>query len=312
MRQIFFAISLTVSLVFGGVSRAAPPGESGPQILTVEWRQERLSVDAKEVPLAEVLAVVSARTGLQVRGLALLKGKANVHFIGLDLPGGIKALLPDINYALAAGGGAAGYALSITSDHSPEALAETAAAHAREDTPEALAGAGYVPESYKKLYHWAHHGDLTALREAATDGDAATQAIALKLLAKQRPDQAAEVAASAVHSPEPGRRLNGVQALRELNSPVSVGALGAALEDPDIGVRQAAVLGLMGQTSPEAIRWLGQALRDSEASIRLLALQLLAEKGADGASSVGIALQSPDPVLREKARQVLEQISAAE
>ena len=285
--------------------------ESAPRAFRVEWRSQRLAIDANHTPLRELLQAVAARTGMKIRGLELLKGSATFHRTGLTASGAIQALLPDTNYLLTLFGDS-GLTLTITSDRSPEALAEAAVAHAGEHSREALAGAGYVPKPYRKLYHWAHHGDWPELLEAASKGDPATQSIALRLLSQRRPEQAAEVAASISRGAESSNRLNGVQALREIDSPVSVAALGAALDDPDLGVRHAAVLGLVGQTSPEAIRWLGQALRDEDSSIRTLALELLEQKGSDGASSIGIALESPDPALRERARKILEQLSAAE
>ncbi|HKA43810.1 MAG TPA: hypothetical protein VKF40_17650, partial [Burkholderiales bacterium] len=72
-----------------------------------------------------------------------------------------------------------------------------------------------------------------------------------------------------------------------------------------------ALMGLTSRTSPAALQFLVQALQDRAPSIRLLALDLLAQKGAAGSPGVASALNDQDPAIRARAREALERVEIA-
>lgn len=282
----------------------------------VEWRHERLSVSAAGVPLADVLGVIAGKTGLEIHGMELINGDVHADFADVSLHEALTTLLQGANYCLQdpAGQKDAHYVLSVLSYVARPATgsqaAKAAAGGALTQAIKVPATAGYVPEPYRELYGFATKGDSKALRQAIRTGDTAAQAIAMQLLAKLDADEAVGAAAEAAKNPDPVRRLSAIQALAELDNKRATEALGEALADPDVSIRQAAVSGLHGQTSPDALTLLAEAMRDKNESIRALALDFLAEKGADGVASIRTALENEDPRLRERAGELLKQLSA--
>lgn len=313
-QQAVLVGSLTLLLLFRSASCASVDNVA-KGVWDVQGTRQSLTVKAHGAPLAEVLQAVAEKTGLVVYGGHLLKGETEASFADLPLLSALSKLLYGVNYFLQEPSELNGfrYVLSVVPSASQTSVSMPSSPDASAATAPALpAYAGYVPEQYRRLYDFAKTGDVEALRKAATNGDATTQALAVQLLARQHPADATRIAAEAAASPDPNRRLNAIQSLAELDNADAAKALGQALRDPDTGIRQAAVLGLHGQTSVEAIPLLTQALQDKEAAIRLLAVDILMERGTDGAAGVKEALQSDDPKLRDHARELLERLAGAE
>ncbi len=281
----------------------------------VEWKGQRLSVFADGTPLIQVLAEVARRTGLEVRAVDGLRQTVYSHFAGSPLREGLIRLLANVNYALVEvapsprGGGhlvvvVIGGSASLPAQPPPPAKDQTLTTPPpAPDTPEDVAA---------RLHDAAKHGNLAPLRRAATSGDRIAQAVALQLLAQHSPLDADSLAAAAARSSDLNRRLNALQVLADIDSSVAVNALGAALDDPNAVVRQSAVMGLLGQTGPHAVGFLTQATCDRDASIRILALDFLAQRGPEGAAGLAFALKSADPQVSARARELLDQMSAAQ
>lgn len=309
-REQFSLRSIASLLLAASLATAAEPPPP-PANSTIGWENQRLSVTAEAAPIAELLDAIAGKTGMEVQGIDRLRGNADASFAGLSLKEALQVLLPNARYSFDELTSASGTrrVLSIFSYTPAET---TASAPDPLPSAETLAVAGFVPDAYRKLYGWAEHGDLKALRKAATEGDPTTQTIAMQLLAKQDPEQAAKLAANALTQTETNRRIDAVRNLGEIDSEAATDALAGALNDRDLVVRQSALMALNGQSSDQAIPLLARALQDRDASIRLLALDLLAEKGADGASGITAALQDADYRIRDHARRLLAQLSAGE
>lgn len=274
----------------------------------VQWRDQRLSVQASNIALPEIIHAVAEKTGMKVIGMDKLTGNVQANFSNRPLNEGLSILLQKANYSLQKSGdpGQAPYILSVISYVAPATNVSQKRAPGHPLT--VPASAGYVAEPYRKLYAMAAQGDVKSLREAAITGDTVAQAIAIKLLAKRDPAEAIGLAAETARSDDPAKRLTAVQSLSELDGKSALTALGAALSDSDMSIRQSAVLGLHNQASTAAIPMLAEALRDPNETIRRLALDFLAERGDDGINGVKQALDSSDLELREHARELLSQM----
>lgn len=310
--QIVLVILLVIFPFFSRPAQSAALNNDANQ-LHVQWIQQRLSVKANAAPLAKVIHSIAEKTGLVVHGDHLLKGETAANFPNLPLQDALATLLHGFSYAFQEPSilNDFRYVLSIVSSRSETGSIKSTIVE-NSSSPLLPAYAGYVPEQYRYIYEFAQHGDIDNLRQVASSGDEAAQALALKLLTRKYPAEAVGVAAEAITSPDSNRRLNAVQLVGELDNAGAAKILGQALQDSDIGIRQAAVMGLQGQTSPESIPLLIEALQDKAASIRLLALDILAEKGARGADGIKEALQSSDLDLRNHAHELLERLADAE
>jgi len=316
---IVFALSVLVS-----PASAQPP-------LVVEWKAQRLSVSAERAPLAQVLQEVARQTGIEVDGLQGLQQRVSVRFANLPLRDGLAKLLAHQDYAMlgdpSSAQGGEPVTLVILGRPASSAVAEeqrTETDGARTVDQVALSGAApTAPESAPlaeqdpaeraaAVYALANEGDLDAVRKALLDPDPGVQAIALQALAERDPREAARMAVDASRSDDLSRRLTGLFALGQLDDSIAVPALEHALADADEGVREYAVQSLRGQSSPEATSVLSRALQDPSPAIRMLALEALAYRGGDGRAYLRSAMQSQDSLLRARAAQLLQQVSADE
>jgi len=306
-RLLLFASLIVMSSCFASSSSGMQ--NTGDAEWFVRWQDHRLSVQATNIDLPQVISAVAEQTGMEITGMDKLTGKVQANFSKLPLNEGLAVLLQQANYSLQESGepGQAPYVLSVISYPSPAtgASRKTESAHPFKIP----ASVGYVPEPYRKLYALAAQGDVKSLREAATAGDTAALAIAIKLLARKDPAEAISLVAETARSDDPAKRLSAVQSLGELDGKGVLTTLGAALADPDMSIRQSAVLGLHNQSSPAAIPLLAEALRDQDETVRGLALDLLGDKGDDAVDSVKQALESPYLELREHARELLNRMA---
>lgn len=287
-----------------------------PGAISVVWRNERLDVSANNALLPEVMLAVAGKTGLEINGLAYLKGNIQAKVVQMPLPLALKELLQHASYLLQESPekNNSHPVLTVLSFNDPN-LKEQSDKPIPDGSPETVkipASAGYVPKEFHKIYAYAQKGDIQSLKKVIETGENTSQEIATKLLAQLDPALASELAVETAKNADPNRRLSAIQSLSELDNARAASALGTALNDPDIGVRSAAVLGLHNQTSNKAITYLTEALQDEDSSIRLLALDLLAEKGTDGVAGINEATASNDPQLRERAQELLHQIIPGE
>jgi hypothetical protein len=304
------AILLFVPLFVVSSTRAQAP-------FTVDWQEERLSVTAEKVPLAQILHEVARLTGVEIRGLEELQEKVSVRFANLSLREGLQKLLAQVNYFLlektVPRGGTQPTLVLVSGRQTPsssEALGSKEGAK-----PEGESVAQDLEDLEKRLAAldaFAEQGNEEALRQAAADPNQAIQAAAFALLARQNPAAATTLAAAAARGLDFARRLTGLQVLGQLDNPLAVQTLGEALADEDVGVRKYAIQSLEGQTTSDATRLLSHALKDQDPSIRVLALQALAAKGVEGREALESALNTRDPLVRSHAAELLQQMKADE
>lgn len=288
-----------------GLTPAWAHGASTEPALRVEWKQQRLTVIAEGVPLAEVLSQIARRTGSEVEGAKRLQRRIDAQYSGLPLEEVLTRLLAGVSFAILESNahGASGKHLTVV------VLGESGLSIVRTPTEEKKPALSPTDAMLAELEARKAQGDWKALRRAASTGDPITQNAALRLLAQHDPESAAKLAAAAARSSDQGRKVIGIQALGDLDSTVGAKALGAALNDPDTGVRQSAVMGLMGQTSPETTAFLTRAIQDREYAVRMTALDLLAQRGEDGEAALNsAAMHSPDPLVRSHATELLDQM----
>lgn len=282
---------------------------SAEPVYEIDWRHQRVTLDARGAGLVDVLRALAERTGTTVNGIELLCGTTDADFTDLSLSEALQRLLPGARYSFDQGSGASNRrpTLSIQS-FTPDSA--TSASPDPVPSAEVLAAAGYVPDQYKKLYAWAERGDLGALSGVIANGDPTARSIAIRLLAAQDPEQAARLAARGLRDRASGNRIDAVQTLGEIDSERSTRALEAALDDGDLSVRQTALLALNSQSSAAAIELLSKALGDRDTSIRMTALDLLAERGPGSTEGIRSALQDTDARVQDHARRLLAQLSA--
>src|ERR1700687_2946171 len=85
-------VLLSLGLVFLASAEISP---------TVQWKNQRLSVNAEQAPLPQVLREIARQTHIEVEGLGQLQeDRVSAQFVALSLDDAFKRLLVNVNYAL--------------------------------------------------------------------------------------------------------------------------------------------------------------------------------------------------------------------
>jgi len=283
VKAFFIAVTLAFTLI-PCLLRA------GGGTFNVVWKEQRLSVTADGIPLAQVVAEIARRTAMRVEGAGELTQETQVQFSALPLSEGLGRLLRGTNFAImehpAGPGGVRWITLVVFNQPRAQTVARDVANPRPRPGDKSLSGpalqgaSGDDPAGHLNgVYEAAQRGDLAALWRAALGADDASRNAAFELLAQKDPVQATGMAVTASASSDLGERLSGLGALAHIDNALAADVLGGALSDPDTGVKQIALWALSAQTGPEATRFLTQAAEDPDPYIRSLASNLLESRG---------------------------------
>jgi HEAT repeat protein len=105
---------------------------------------------------------------------------------------------------------------------------------------------------------------------------------------------------------DPEVRVKSVKAAAAIGDPGFLETFHVCLEDSSWAVRCQAAKGLSLFGSPQSVPRLTRALRDQQWWVRFYAATALAEIGPAGEEALSIALQDPEPRVRDMARYLLE------
>jgi hypothetical protein len=252
---------------------AAAPGAAAaadPPPASIEWHAGRLSVEAQQAPLRELLAALATLTGVEMWGIETLHGRATVSFAELPLRDGLRILLAPLGY---------GFIEAEAEQGGPPGMVVVVGSRAEAGSPvdESLPGAEANAEQGER-------GDVEPSGATQALADAVARSLSLQRLAREDAAAAQAAAAEAARSAHATERALAVQVLGGITGAAATDALAAALADPDPSVRQAALVGLIGRSEPAATQLLAQALADEAASVRFLARELLTQRGAIAAA----------------------------
>lgn len=258
----------------------------GAEGLRVELGDGRLTVQAHEVALRDLLEEIARHTGLVVSFPNAPSKRVTTQFDALELPAAIDRLLHGMSYALQyAPDGSAGRLWVFSSG-------------------ETKVGASEDPGV-----------DFGAAEETgvALDDDAAMRLEAVAALADQETDPFAFALASAIVDESPAVRFEAVYALGEIGGAVSTGFLRHALTDSDADVRGAAVDAFAEIGGEPSANALADVLTDPDPALRENAVYALGEIG--GETAVGLlreASSDADEWVREAAVEMLRELESAE
>jgi HEAT repeat protein len=144
------------------------------------------------------------------------------------------------------------------------------------------------------------------LTYAETTASRAGRLAAIQLIGWLRLTNGARLLHVFVANLDPEIRVKSVKAAAAIGDPAFLEPFHVCLEDSSWPVRCQAAKGLSLFGSPESVPRLTAALRDSQWWVRFYAAVALAEVGPVGIEALNIALQDPQPAVRDMARYLLE------
>ena len=266
------ALLLSVCLTAAISASAADPeiadtGEAGA--VSIEFHDGRLSLEADQVPVVELMQLVGEEAGFEVAAYGdFARQRISLSFTDIRLANAVKRLLQEtsaiISYRPAAEPGAERSIAKIY-----------------------LLGSGPAAEGAEPIRLQALEADLdNDLRASEIESTDTESRIAAIDRAEGLGDELTQenLAFSLQHDPDPAVRLKAITAIGEIGGSTAADMLEAGLGDDNARVRQQLVQTL-GAIDDERIPfWLGQVLMgDPSPEVRLAAVQSLARQGGDTA-----------------------------
>lgn len=293
--------------------------------LAIEYKQDRVSVVAEAIPLAQVLREVAQRAGIEILGSEKLQESISVSFSGLSIHEALQKLLVSVNHLVIGDkppqGGTKPMRVLIVGRRSEASLqsAQPEAIRNEEELEEEL-GEVVNPEKAQKEYEKrlkaveasAQAGDEQALRQALLDSEPLVQARALELLAAHDREKIAAHLIDLTKTSQPQTRIQALHLLSEselADEETIVSSLGDALVATDENVKAYAIEALAKRGGSEAMTYLQQAFRDPDPKIRRMVVENAAPQDAQGVL-LQEARWDPDETVRSFARFWLEQLGS--
>ncbi|HYL16787.1 MAG TPA: HEAT repeat domain-containing protein [Terriglobales bacterium] len=288
---------------------------SGPGSMQVEWRNARLTVNARNAFLVKILGTVSHQTGVRFVGLDGIHGRVSVGFSAVPLKEGLQMLLGHLDYVIS-GDASDPHALLVV------VMERRAADRDQRNVPQGDKTAGAsraspgpqkpsitTPEQAPPLL------DEETLRAAIVSPDAAVQATAFNswFPVDYQAATAALVEATGNQNSNPQVRVHALQLLEatpHVDVKTVLSALGNALLDSNVEVRIYAVSRLAEHRGDEAIGYLRDALRDSSVLVRMMVIQRVASKKGGRTLIQEAADMDPDESVRDCAVLLLKQFES--
>lgn len=228
--------------------------------LTVEWKKERLSVVAEQVPLARILQEIAHRTGLKIQGHEALQSEVSVRFSGLPLGEALDRLLVHTNYLTVEEPSSQGGTRPVLALVLREKTAGEKSAPLTQVRPQVL---GAAPEGTRMDHEKSGAAETAEVQEGAAE-----------------------------ENPRDQEHLAALEAFAEQGD---VAALQLALLDPNPTVQMRALTLMLERDTPRTIDLLVRMAKSGDPAARRQALHLLYINGlVDPSVSLEDALEGRD------------------
>jgi HEAT repeat protein len=309
------------------VCTSPTPAESP---LKVDWNKARLSVNADNAELSQVLRELARQTGIKIIGSQDMRQRVTIHFSDVSLEKGLKSLLDGVDYAVLGDLsspekaraaqvvvfrwlGASNSNRSVASKTEASGVPKPRAAlKPGTPSPEEQA-AGQQDKALAAVEAAAAKGDQDALSKAVQSSDPAVQAQAFEELSKINSQVALDALSSVLKSDQPTQRLQALQLLDQsdhADNDAVISAMGQALNADDPSIKDYAIQALARRGGSQEMDLLRQALGDADPSVRLMVIETVGQ-GPEGVPLLQQALADPDPSVSSAASQLLKAESEA-
>lgn len=289
MFSAVFLVALFPVILLQGLSSAAAQtdGETG-RILSVEFEDGRLSVDARNVPLGHVLRAVGGKAGFETRRASAIETPFTGQFTGLSLSEGLARIL----------GKSASFVIKYGEGGKPQRLVILALPEVKAQAEVVAAGSGPAPEETPGDTVSGNGADWIKSQLGAVEPSARIAAV--WQLRGLKPDQATAIAIAALRAETDVRvRARIASLLGQIGSPGAVHALIDLLPDPSAHVQRAALQALAASGNEAVDHALGLALlrKLGDEHLRIMIVEILADRRSpvaqDYLKTVSLSLGGP-------------------
>ncbi len=287
-RPVFLVALIPVFLLQGLPPATAQTDGETARMLSVEYVDGRLSVEARNVPLGQVLRAVGGKAGFETRQASGIEKPFTGQFTGLSLSEGLSRIL----------GKSASFVVKYGEGGKPQRLVILAMPEGQTQADIVVAGTKAIPEQTTDGPVSSDSRDWIKSQLNANEPDARIAAI--WQLRGLQPDEATTLATDALRVETDARvRARIASLLGQIGGPEVIHALIDLLTDPSVRVQQSAALALAASGSEAADHALGLALlrKLGDEQLRIMIVDLLAGRRSpialDYLKTVSLSLGGP-------------------
>lgn len=312
--------TILLCAILAGSTCSLVRAETG--VVTVTWKDQRLSMQADNVAFQRLIEVVSQHTGVLFKSFALIDEPLTVHFASLPLREGLHRLLEHANYVVlskAMPGQEPAPSMVIILGKRPSAAGGDAAApadetrtawqttlddadpHRRWQTLQALV----------KMGQWTD-GEMQALMYAAArDPEPLIRELAYQHLYAQGDARLHSLLIEDARSTSSDIRKTALQFLSQTSVPEALTLLSEATEDDNIDIRFTAFQQLTSLAAAGGLAVIRERLYHADPEIRIMAIEMMAAQGREQAWEAATAtLNDSDELVRSKATGVMHELNS--
>ena len=271
-------------LLISGLAPICGAAAEHAAALLVRVDEERVSVTARDVRLADIVREIAAKCDLRLVEHVALDRQVSIEIDSQPLPDALDDILDGESYQLYS------------------AVAKDDATAADERIPGVLwifsKGSALAPAA--TLY----------LEAVILEGDSREKRQAIRELRRDGTPDAVRALSLALGDESAGIRDAALEALAAIGGDEAVAAIASAAVDEDERVRADATFALAMADGASSIEYLNMALHDDNPMVRSAAIDALGDVGDDRAIvALRQALQDPDRTVRERAVEVINEIN---
>jgi hypothetical protein len=315
---LFCCLLLLASTVLAQDTAASGEFGNGTDYLRVAFRDDLVTVTARNARLRDVLAEIARQSDLSVVSRSPLETRLTLEIEGLPLAEAVVRIMRGRSYMLhqaaATPNDTNGDTLWVFSDGSSDdtAYSLTATSLAIDILRSQLMSDDIRArqEAIRELRKLDVDEVVGPLSYALNDDDQKIRVKAVYALADVGGDDAAAVLAAGLADADAWVRAETAYALGSLGDPAVIPILKHALNDADSRVRETAISAFTEIGGPQSADALALALEDTNSSIRVQAVEAIRNVGGESAIRLlNKALQDSDDTVREAAREAFAGMS---
>lgn len=290
----------------------------------IQWQDQRLSITAKNVLLADILRTVAQQTGVEVQGLERVQDIVSLQLSQVPLHTAIQHLLASLDHLLLVrttpNGEVRPFLVLVLGRRKPTTTLLTTrrvettlplsllVQRVQEQDPNqrlvALQQLDALPVTQRNAL----------LADALQDPDPSVRQVAYKFLYEQGEKEAlAEILRREAQNTDSERRKTAIETVGELFTVEATELLLQATTDDHPDIRAVAFAHLSHLDLPEAEQVLRMQLTHPTPEVRLLAIEAMAARGTRAAREAAlVAMSDSDELVRGKGANVLHELEISE
>ncbi len=280
--------------------------------LEVEWKNNLLTVNAKEAQLSDVLKNISRNAGIDIIGMEILDEPCTVHFSNLSLQKSFKKLLSHKNYMMLEALSQKGDILPIQIFIVENGAMPPEKAFTNDNSDLNNSDPGIRLARIQELISLNPDQIDSILYSATQDSDPSIRELAYIHLIEKGDNRVSSILQNDANSKDIDIRKVALSVIGRLSTLDALEALKLATGDDNVDIRYTAIQQLSQMQSPEGIAIIKERLSHPDPEIRIMAIEAMSSQGEKLAfEAASLMLEDNNEMVRNTAEQIKQDLKFA-